>query len=371
MNKALYEAIATLLGVTIGAGIFGIPYVFAKAGFLTGLVTLLIVVLFMSLTNLYLGEITLRTKGLHQLTGYASIYLGKTGKFFMTLSMVFGIYGALIAYIIGSGESIGAILNVNPAIGSLGFFIVLAALLFFGLRSVERSELFIGLLKASFFIIIILLLISSTKFNLQNLNGFNITKIFIPYGVIFFAYLATAVIPEMREELLGKEKYLKSGIIIGGLISIVTYILFALAIVSVSGNTTTEVATLGLKSIGGLVFVIANLFVVFAMATAFLALSLALVDMYVYDYKINKNLAWFITCFIPIALFFLGIKNFIETISITGAFSGGLVGILIILMAERAKRFGNRKPEYSVSVNKIISFILILIFVLGIIYSVI
>ena len=39
MNKKLllWEAIATLVGTIIGAGILGIPYVIAKAGFWTGI----------------------------------------------------------------------------------------------------------------------------------------------------------------------------------------------------------------------------------------------------------------------------------------------------------------------------------------------
>ena len=37
------EAIGTLIGTIIGAGVLGIPYVIAKAGFLTGLVDLFII----------------------------------------------------------------------------------------------------------------------------------------------------------------------------------------------------------------------------------------------------------------------------------------------------------------------------------------
>ena len=37
MKLDFWEAVATVVGTIIGAGIFGIPYVVAKAGFLTGI----------------------------------------------------------------------------------------------------------------------------------------------------------------------------------------------------------------------------------------------------------------------------------------------------------------------------------------------
>lgn len=61
--------------MVIGAGILGIPYVVAKAGFLTGLLDLIIIGLAVLVLNLYVGEIMLRTKEDHQLTGYAEKYL--------------------------------------------------------------------------------------------------------------------------------------------------------------------------------------------------------------------------------------------------------------------------------------------------------
>lgn len=96
---------------SIGAGVLGIPYVIAKAGFLTGTFSLLALGIIVLLMYLYLGEIVLRTKGNHQLTGYAELYLGKLGKRLMFLTMVIGIYGALVAYLIGSSETLSKLLG--------------------------------------------------------------------------------------------------------------------------------------------------------------------------------------------------------------------------------------------------------------------
>ena len=88
MKKSkFFPALAVLVGTIIGAGFLGIPYVVAKSGFIPGLAYLVFVFLFILLVKLYLGETILRTKGNHQLTGYAEKYLGKKGKYLMFLKL--------------------------------------------------------------------------------------------------------------------------------------------------------------------------------------------------------------------------------------------------------------------------------------------
>jgi amino acid permease len=144
MNKKflLWEAIATLVGTIIGAGILGIPYVIAKAGFWTGIFDIVLLGIVVLVIYLYLGEVVLRTEGFHQLPGYAEKYLGKIGKRLMVFSMVFGNYGALIAYIIGVGLALAAIFGGNSLTYSLIFFVIAAIIIFKGLKAVGKSELF-------------------------------------------------------------------------------------------------------------------------------------------------------------------------------------------------------------------------------------
>ena len=124
-NK-FWIAVATLIGTIVGAGVLGIPYVIAKAGFLYGSILIVVLGLVFLLLNLYVAEIVLRTKGKHQLTGYMERYIGKTGKLLMMLSMIFGVYGALIAYLIGEGETIKAIFGGNALVYSLIFFFIVS-----------------------------------------------------------------------------------------------------------------------------------------------------------------------------------------------------------------------------------------------------
>ncbi len=371
-NKRIIEGIATLTGTILGAGILGMPYVIAKAGFLTGTVTLLglgIVVLFM---YLYLGEIVLRTKGNHQLTGYAEIYLGKWGKKLMFLTMVVGIYGALAAYLIGSSGTLSKLLGGAQSHWLMAYFLAIAAITYFGLKWVEKCEIFLG----AFLLISIFLIIYSAMNHVEagNLSGFSIKSIFAPYGVILFAYLGMAAIPEVREEMASNLKGMKKAVIIGAAIPIIVYFIFSLAVVGSVGivkfsslGPNERIATIALSSIvGEKIFLIGNLFAVLAMTTSFLALGVALKEMFIFDYKMGHNRAWLLTMAVPLIIVMAGVTNFIDTLSLTGIFAGGVEGMLIVLMALKAKKLGDRKPEYSIPINLPIAAAFILVFLAGV-----
>ena len=144
-SLGFYEAIATLVGTTIGAGIMGIPYVVAKAGILAGIIDIIILGAVILMINLYVGEIALRTKKTHQLAGFAELYLGKKGKLIMAVTAFISIVGALVAYIIGMGEVLQAIFGGSFFVNSLLFFAVGATLIYFDLKLVKRAELYLSL----------------------------------------------------------------------------------------------------------------------------------------------------------------------------------------------------------------------------------
>lgn len=382
MEKRLYIAIATLIGTTIGAGILGIPYVIAKVGLFTGLLVILGIGLAVMAINLYMGEVVLRTKGNHQLPGYASKYLGRWGKGLMMFSMVFGVYGALIAYTIGEGEAIRSVVNGgSPVLYSLLFLLVAIAIVFLGIKTMGRSELFSNIILLM--VVVLIVIFSIPRINANNLTGFNISKILIPYGVILFAFMASPAIPEMKEELEREKGKLKKAIIIGSFIPLVVYIIFAIVVVGVVGingfnlleeNERVATVALGIYS-GRTMTVFANLFAVLTMSTSFFALGVALKEMYQYDYRLNKKLSSLLVFIIPFSVFFIDalvadITNFMQALEVAGAVSGGIGSGLIVLMFWKAKKIGDRKPEYSLKKNSLIGGLLILVFVLGIIYEI-
>ena len=367
---AYYQAVATLTGCIIGAGVLAIPYVVARSGFWTGMLVLLVLGIATLFVHLLVGEVSLRTKECSQLSGLAEKYLGKHGKYAMLVSMIVGVYGALIAYTLGVGASLAVLFGGPAWAWSVAFYAVMAGVIFGGIQYLARSELYLEWIKFIVLGIILLILFTSRNFNASRLSGFSWSHILLPYGVILFAYLGTAAIPEMREELKLCLRFTKRAIIIGSLIPIITYALFTAAVVGVSGAYTSEMAAIALGPLVGVAgLVMLHIFAILAMATSFIALGFALKQAYAKDFNLPEVEAWALVVVLPAVLMSLGVQSFVRTLDIAGTFAGGLAGILIVLIHARAKKSKERKPEYTIEMSKFGYGTLILLFALGMLYQ--
>lgn len=362
-NKKFWATTLTLSGTIIGAGILGLPYIFAQSGFLFGLFWLLIIGSFVIFTNLVLGEIVLRTKGKHQLTGYAKKYLGKWGERVMLFAMLFGIYSSLLAYLIGEGKSLSQLFTGGveyAIIFTVGFWIILTLILREGLKGLKKIETW-GVI-AIIAIILTMLAWFSPSINMQNLYNVNPHNFFLPIGVILFALLGFVAIPEIRSEIRGEERHLKKAIVIGTLIPIVLYILFTFTFIGVLGTHIQKISTL---SLGPLMVLLG----VFTMFTSYLVLSFSIKDMYRNDFGFSKGKTIFWTNVFPLLLYFVSMQipgiNFISIIGIGGVISGGLTGILILMMSKKSKIKGNRTPEYKMPISIWVVILISLTFLLG------
>jgi len=366
MSKT-FRATAILVGTTIGAGIFGIPYVISKVGFLPGIFYILTLGLLTLLLNLVYGEIILRTPGDHQLTGYGKIYLRKTGRILAVLSLFLTIYGALLAYLIKVGEFLSLFLGFgNPYLLSILFFIFVTIAIVFGLRTISFLEGLIVFLLVG--LVFLLTIFGFGKIDFSNFSGANLSFLFLPYGVILFALSGSSVIPEMEEILREKPQNLRKSIIVGTLIPIFVYILFASVVFGISGSLTSNDAISGLRFfLPSWIVMFGALLGIFSMGSSYLSLGYVLREVWYRDFKLSKAASLAFACIPSFVLFLLGAKNFIGIIGISGAVFGGLNGILIVSIYEKAIKKGRKKPAYSLNIPKILIIILFLIFCLGMI----
>jgi len=364
-----FIAVCMLLGTIIGAGILGIPYVVSKSGFPIGVLHLLGIGILVALIMLYLGEIALRTKKEMHLPGYAEKYLGKKGRILMFIALAFGIYSAILAYLIGEGGSISYLIfgaTQHHLITILIFWVVLSFLLYLDFKIFEGLETIA--ITFVFAMIISIVVFVSNKVHLENLSYVNKDYLFFPFGVILFAYLAFSIMPEIKRVLSEERKKLKSVIIAAYLIAFIIYVLFAFSVIGFRGFSTPEIATIAL----GKPFVILGILTMF---TAYLALSRALIDTYHYDFKLSKTKSWLLTILVPFVLYlileFFQKAEFVKVLGIGGVISGGLTAILVLIIAKKAKEYGDLTPPYSMPYSIIISVLLSIIFILGVITEII
>lgn len=371
--KQYFLAIATLTGTIIGAGIFALPYVFSKVGFLTGLFLLLVVGAIILLNSWLYGEVILRTSGEHRLIGYAQHYLGKKGKIAATFSTVFGFYGSIITYLILGTSFLRIvfqpIFDHGEIFWAFVFFGFAALSILVGLRIVSAIEFVISFLLVAIALIFAFKGLPFVRFD----GGFFLLDghyQFLAYSVIFYSLLGSSALPEMRQILKGREKKFKTAIFWGIFIPVVVYALFAVSVAAVSGTNTTKEAILGLEPFfGRWAILLGSFFGFIAVFSSFIVIGLSLRKNFQFDYKINRYLAWFLVCFVPLAFYLAGIKDLLKIMGVVGIVMGGIEGVLLILLYKKADRQGDRRPEYDISVPTWVLWGLIFVFVFGMAYQ--
>jgi len=363
-DKSFWLAVFSLVGTTIGAGIFTLPYVFAKAGFFMGLVEFVILVFIVLLVQQILGEITLRTKDHKRLIGLAFNYLGRPWSTLVTASVLLGGIGVLLIYIIFGGKFLSLITGQDVFWSSITFFIFWFLAVLARPKTFGKTEFYISSLVI--FIIILVSFFNFRYINFNNFRGFDIKNVLLPYGVILFAMTGYTVIPKM-EDLLGAEKYkLKKAIKYGTLIPAIVYLMFVFIILGVSGQLTSSDAIFGFSRAlnSGFIMFLGAILGLLAVAGAALSYGIYFKETLWYDLKLNKKLAWALTGLIPLSLFFLGARDLIPIISIVGALFFGFQAVIILMIHKKAKN-SEIKPAYKIYLPSALYYIIGVVVSLG------
>lgn len=372
LSSSFIRATSVLVGTVVGAGIFGLPYAFAQSGFTVGIFYLAILMIVLLFVNLCYGEIVLRTKDKLEMPGYVQRYLGRWGRIIITVSLTLGIYGALTAYVIGVGEFLYAILG--PVLGgtqmlwSLIFWAVAGLIVLKGISIVSRLEVVMAL--GLIFVVFFIFALTYPYIDYQNLTTLHLENLFFPFGIVLFALGGASAVPTMRRILKNKTGLLRLTIVIGSTIPVLIYTLFAFSVVGTTGINTTETAVTGIaQTTNGKILLIGGIFGILAMSTSFLALGYVLRELWHNDYKMPLMSAWLLTVLVPLILFILGLQSFVMVIGISGGILAGIQGIVLISAYYKAKKTGDRVPEYSFNLPKPIAYIFYLIFIFGIVYQ--
>jgi len=371
-TKSLRRAVAIMVGSIVGAGVLGLPYVFAQSGYLIGLVTLLVVGIAILMEFMIVGELALETPGRHQIVGLAKRYLGEKGKWLMQIIVLLSIWGAMLAYTVGSGDVFSSFFAQNAVYGvplkiifSLIFLFTLSIPIYLGLKATADVEtplvvFFIGL-------IIAMCALAITQIDLANLQTVNLAKSLLPYGVVLFAISGSMVIPEAKIAVSGDSKLLRTAVLLGGIIPLLLYLFFTTVVVGVVGDKASEVATIAFGQLTNpIIIVLGNIFALVAMATSFMVLGLVLKDTFIQDIGMKNNQAYLLTISFPLIMMFFA-KSFAQILEITGAFLIGLGGILIGIMALKARKY--KAVKHIAIKNTPAPYIVITMFVIGIVLT--
>ncbi|MEK7558014.1 MAG: aromatic amino acid transport family protein [Patescibacteria group bacterium] len=367
-----FLAIAVLIGTIIGVGIFTLPFIFHQSGIILLPIYMIILGIIQYYLHLLFAEVVLSTNGCHRIPGYVEKYSSKKAKYITLIMAMLSDYGVIIAYIIVGGLFLHQLLN--PLFGGGVFlyttilFAIEALIVFFGLKLVAGFEFI-----ATFFMIVVIGMIvwkSQSFFSLANFNIIQWNNVFMPYGPVFFSVGGASAIPMMCKLLNKNKEKIKSAIFWGTFLPVIIMSIFIIVAIGISGNNITQDTLAGFSAVfkDGVIF-LALIFGLLAISTSFLTTCEALKEVFLWDFKINKTIAWFLACIAPFLLYLLGLNNLAKIISLTGAFCGGAFGIILLWLVFKVKKKYDKKSIINNKINKPIFYFLSVLFILGFIYE--
>ena len=371
-NKQSLRALSILLGVTFGAGIFGVPYTIAKSGWILGIIYFVVLGIIILLIHLMYGEVTLRSKEKHRLPGFVSKFIGPKYGNFVKFASTIGLWGALIAYVLIGGKFLYFIskpfLGGSEFLYQIVFYAISAFIVASGIKILSKIELILTSI-----LVFILIFISAISLNHIDLSIIptETTDFFLPYGVIIFALFGASAIPEMRDILSGQLHKMKSLIIYGTLIVILITIFFVFASLGISGVNVSEDSILSSVSVlGPWILYIGAIVGFLATFTSFLVIGVYLKDQFTLDFKKKKLSAFFWSIGIPFIILMIINPGFVEILGFTGTVFGAIDSIFLILVWQKAKTKGDRNPEYELKMKKWVSFLIMAFFLAGASYEI-
>ncbi len=351
-----FNAVFLLAGAIIGAGVFALPYVFSRSGFLPSLVGVLFLGALMTVLNLFYCQIILKTKGDHQLPGYVKKYLGEKTAKLAVLAMLISINGALLAYVILGGDFLALSFGqLAASFYNLCFYVLGIWFFWRGFKFLTKIEFW---LTVGLIVLMIAIPISLTGFiHAENYVLITSKPLFF-WGTALFALTGFSVIPEVEEILCKKRHLLIPTVIVGSLIPIILYFAFGFSVWGVSGAMTTADALSGLVTFFPSLIRFGAVVGLLALMTSFLALTNVAKEVYFRDLKFKEKKAKFLAVLPSFFGVFLSIEGFIKIISFTGAVGLVISGSLICLM------FAKLQPRF-----KWLAWLVSLFFILGAIAS--
>ena len=346
MSRLYLRGIGMMVGMIVGAGVFALPYAFARAGVFWGVFHLVITFLILLLLHQWYGEVAFYTKGKHRITGYAEIFLGKKAKFLAFLTTLGSYYGSLLVYGILGGLFLANVFNFfdgyTPFVFSITIFILGGCLAFLNFRKIAEINFYLTIPIFGFIAyLLVIALPHMEKSNFLPLTGVFANKDwFLPYGIWLFALTGFSALPETRDIFFGSSiKKFRRVIWVSILLAAIFYSVFIFTVLGTSGNSTTEDALTGVSAVlGARSLILGSIIGFLAVFTSYVALAADLKSIFKYDYKFSPMASWVVAVMPPAIIFLAGADGLVFILGLIGTFGIGVLGVFIILMRRSASK---------------------------------
>lgn len=373
LTKKNVIALTTVIGWTLGAWLFGVPYVFAQAGVLQWTIWVIIVGFITIILNLLQAEVTLTMPDRMRLPGMMQTLLPPRFSFIALFTTCMQYFIAIFAYISLSGIFVSILLwsdtIIHPSISATLYALILGRLIHKWIASIKKYD---KMIVAIFLTTLTLLIIYGfTITTPSNFLLWDKTARFLPYGVLIYALNSASSVP-ILEDILGREKKaLPYIIVLGGVICLSMVLLRGRAVVWISGATTTTDTLSGLQAfLPSRLVKLSWLIGLLAILSPHLVLWENLFETLRQNFSFSRLDARATVTLLPLIAYLYIQSDFVSTIGFSGAVFTGLtcvfIGVSNIILHKRYWKVSALILPY----NKQFSYMIIIIFSLGIIYEI-
>jgi amino acid permease len=338
-SAQFFEIAGIVAAATVGDGVFALPYVFASAGWLLGILYLGILSIFVITAHvIYLKTLEAGSEK-KRLLGLGEKYYGRFGFWIGFLAIVIGLLLTLVAYLILGTQFIHlALPMVRLRYAFAAFWALISIIALTNDKEIRALELAgIGCTSA---IIIVIFISAWPHILFAGAPAINWQNLFLPFGAVLFSLAGwTSIEPAYEARGRGKKKRhsgspwraLALGTIFAGLL----YTMFAAGIIGSAGMVAPDTAS-GLAAWPAWKKDLLAILGLLAVATVYLPISREIKN------ALEKDLHWPagssrpLIVLIPPALILCGLNNFLAVVGLVGGVFLSMQYLLIIAVGRRA-----------------------------------
>lgn len=355
-----------LAGTIIGAGIFSLPYVFVRSGWVMGITYLFVLTGAVWIIHSMFAEVILRVGEEHRFVGYVRILLGEAPFRIAIITSVFGLMLTLTAYLVLGISFINLLYPQGSELAKVVLFWLLGSLLVLvRIRLLALLE-FLVVIGLLFIIAFIFILGLGEWDKFGSLSRVDAGYLFLPFGPILFSLIGRTAIPSVINYISDAGlpfSLVKRAMLFGTVVPALCYLLFIVGIIGLSDNVTIDSVS-GLRATApqAVLFII-GIFGLLSLLSTYIVLGIDVGKNLILDLHFPKTVSLATVIVLPMAFYLFGLKNFLGLVSVIGGVFVSLEAAMIALMW--------KKIGVATFKRALIAYVLGGVFILGAFYEII
>lgn len=370
-----FEAIAMIVGNSVGTGIIAVPYLASRTSMWDVVWMVAVAYCINVILHLIIAELSFNNGGLQLVKSFeGELFTGKAKKVFSWI--VFTVYGLAIITGVSGNINGGAQIFVNwfgmpMKAAQLLYYALAGCIVLFGMKAVGVAQKYSILALLA---IVAAMTVGTLSGHTMELTAqpFKWNNMLALYSMVVFATSANQAVVQVVKGLDGDAKKIRKSIFIGFGISCIFVLIVSLTVLlGTSGQIDKELAYMQLgENIGTWAVILAGLFSLIALMTTFWAHTLSLRDVVHEQLGTENKLSWLIATLPSIIFALFGVSSFII---LTRIMSGVVVltSIMLVLTYGKSRKRAGASPICGIVGHPVFQVIMVISTVLSAIGSLI